>query len=266
MTTIEKHVLPVWETVIRSLRYTLYNRQALTLIAACALLAIALQALLGFPAACSFLPINCDITSKFQVGIITLLILQFALVIKLCRMIVLNEGATIFNLGFVKKLVLYIVLYFVISMLLSAWTVLLIALLSTFASQQTLISQIGSILLVSILVLSIIFAPIFLLAAAIAVGDKKFINPRKLFALTKGSRANIVLGFILVWLPYLAIMIVLRTVYSWLGTDNGVVITLFTMAGLTFVMLDTGFKGAFLAHIYQFFKFYDTKEQKETKA
>jgi hypothetical protein len=266
MTTIEKHILPVWETVIRSLRYTFYNRQALTLVAASALLAIAVQALLGFPAACSFLPIACDIDSKFQIGVMALLVLQFALVIKLCRMIVLNEGAKIFDFGFVKKLALYIVLYFVISVLLSAWTVLLISLLGTFAAQQAILSQIGSILLVSVLVLSIIFAPVFLLAAAIAVGDKTFINLRKLFALTKGSRANIVLGFILVWVPYLAVMIILRTVYSWLPTDNNVIVLLFTMLGLSFVMLDTGFKGAFLAHIYQFFKFYDTKEQKETKA
>ena len=59
--------------------------------------------------------------------------------------------------------------------------------------------------------------------------------------------------------PYWVVLQMLISAYYLIGVNNYVVDLIFVIAVLFIGMIDAGFKGAFFAHIYQFFKFYDKK-------
>ncbi len=251
------HKLPFWETVSRSLKYVLKNKHLLKGLSLVVAILTFIQIILGLPYLCSISFKNCTYDWRQIVTMISILIASVGVIINYCRVIVCKASVEFKSFKFWKQVGLYIV---------SLISVSIIILLPTF------ISIMGSVFIfnmakldnlvtaTSILfpfVFSILLAPLFIIFPAIAVEDYSLIKWKKLFSLTKGNCNAIFWSQFILMMPYWLLFRALMATYHIINIDSYIVNLIFVIIGVSIGMIDACLKGAFFAHIYQFFKFYE---------
>ena len=247
--------LPFGETVGRSFKYVLKNKELLRAIIPVVGVLTIIQILLGFPAMTSIKTVTLS-HAKIYLGALSLAFAAIGIIINYCRSIVCKASVDYLSLKFWKRLGIYFVFAGIFTVIVAIPTLLLI----TFIAMLGL-SQIMTMVLAMVITLAICISltPLFLAFPAIAVDDYEIIKPKKLYEMAKGNFNTIFWGQFSLMVPYWVVLQMLISAYYLIGVNNYVVDLIFVIAVLFIGMIDAGFKGAFFAHIYQFFKFYDKK-------
>ena len=251
--TINK--LPFWETLGRSFKYALKNKQLLLGILPVVFILIFIQIALNLPFACSFGGGQCTMNTNYYLTLLSFVAAAAGIIINYCRSIICKVDVDFKSLKFWRQLGLYIVAkiaMLIIIMLPSIAIILAIAYLSGFS--EAILT--AGIILVP-LFFSILFAPLFLVFPAIAVEDYQLINRKKLFSITKGNYNAIFWSQLFLSVPYWLLFKMCIEVYQIIGINNYLINLLFVIVAMFLAMIDACFKGAYFAHIYQFFKFHD---------
>ena len=249
------HKLPFWETLGRSFKYSLKNKQLLLGILPVILVLVFIQIALNLPFACSFGAGQCSTGAGYYLTLLSFVAAASGIIINYCRSIICKADVDFTSFRFWRQLGLYIaakIVMLLIIMLPSVAVIMAIAYLSGF-SEAVLIA---GIVLVPLL-FSILFAPLFLIFPAIAVEDYQTINRKKLFETTKGNYNAIFWSQLILSVPYWILFRMCIEIYQIIGINNYLINLLFVIAAMFLAMIDACFKGAYFAHIYQFFKFYD---------
>lgn len=251
--------LPFWETIGRSFKYVFKNKALLIAILPVVGVLSVLQILLGLPFLCSIDSRVCQNDWRQTITLISLIAAAIGIIINYCRSIICKVNVDFISIKFWKQLGLYLVASIALSIIVlgPAFVCILAAVfLFNFIGVPSL-AVAASIIIPFIF--CVVFAPLFLVFPAIAAEDYSLINWSKLFAMAKGNHNAIFWAQFIIMIPYWLVSAMCVQLYQLLGINNYPVNLLFVIVGLTLGVLDACFKGAFFAHIYQFFKFYDKK-------
>lgn len=249
------HKLPFWETLSRSFKYALKNKQLFLGILPVVFILVLIQITLNLPFACSFGAGQCSTGSGYYLTLLSFAAAAAGIIINYCRSIICKADVDFKSLKFWRRLGLYIaakIMMLFIVMLPSVVVIMAIAYLSGF-SEAILIA---GLILVPLL-FSILFAPLFLVFPAIAVEDYQLINRKKLFETAKGNYNAIFWSQFVLSIPYWILFKMCIEIYQIIGINNYIVNLLFVIVAMFLAMIDACFKGSYFAHIYQFFKFYN---------
>ncbi len=249
--------LPFWDIVARSFKYVFKNRillkSILPLVAALAVL----QIVIGLPFLCSLDTNACSNDWRRAVTVLSIALGAVSVIINYCRSIICKAKVDFTSLRFWKQTVLYFIASLVLSVIVVV-PVLVCLTLSAFVFDPN--TSINILTLISVLVSvasAIVFAPLFLVFPAIAVEDYQMIKWSKLFALVKGNHNAVFWAQFVIMLPYWLVAKMWSAIYALINSGSYVIALIFVIGGLLLGILDACFKGAFFAHVYQFFKFYD---------
>lgn len=252
--------LPFWDTIARSFKYVFKNRALLVGILPLIAALSVLQILIGMPFICSITGENCSSGWGQIITLFATILAAVGVIINYCRSIICKAEIDFVSLGFWKKMGLYLIASFVLSIMILIPALIGIYLLSFLFDPNALINITTSATLLITLVISIILAPLFLVFPAIAADDFKIIRWSKLFQMAKGNHNAIFWAQFVIMMPYWLVSRMWSSLYDIIGMDNYVINLIFVVVGIAFGVIDACFKGAFFAHIYQFFKFYDKNE------
>ena len=249
--------LPFWDTVARSFKYVLKNRALLVGILPVIAALSVLQILIGMPFMCSINETTCDGGWGQMVTLLTIILASVGIIINYCRAIIAKAEVDFVSLKFWKKMGLYLIASFILSVMILIPIMVGIFLMSFAFDPNALISLTTSLTLLISIATSIAIAPLFLVFPAIAVEDFKIIRWSKLFQMAKGNHNAIFWAQFVIMMPYWLVSRMWTSLYGIIGLDNYVINLIFVVGGIALGIIDASFKGAFFAHIYQFFKFYD---------
>ncbi len=251
--------LPFWETIARSFKYVFKNKFLLKALLPAIGSLVVLQILLDLPVACSVSKQACQNDWKQNLTLISIVLVSIGIIINYCRAIVCKADVDFMSLKFWKQMGFYIIATIILSVIILAPAFLgIIATVSLFNSIG--LPNVASAAAILVPFISCIyFAPLFLVFPAIAVEDKELFSLFKLFSITKGNRNAIFWAQFVIMIPYWLVSTMVSELYVFIGSDNYAVKLTFAFIMLALGMIDACFKGAFFAHIYQFFKFYDKK-------
>ena len=252
--------LPFWDTVARSFKYVLKNKALLKGILPLAAALIVLQIFIGLPFLCSIDTSACSNDWRQTVTILSVALGAVGVIINYCRAIVCKAEVDFISLRFWKQTGLYFVASLFLSLLVAVPVIICLTLSAFIFDPQTSINLLTSISLLASVASAIVFAPLFLILPAIAAEDYQMIRWSKLFAMAKGNHNAIFWAQFIIMIPYWLIAKMWSEIYGFIASDNYVISLIFVAGGLVLGILDASFKGAFFAHIYQFFKFYDKKK------
>lgn len=249
--------MPFWETIGRSFKYVFKNRALLlAILPVIGVLAI-LQILLGLPLLCSFKPESCTNDWRQLITIISLLLASIGIILNYSRTIICKANVDFTSLKFWKQMGLYLIASIGLSIIITVPSILaIVAAVSLFYAIQLPYFAAASIIIIPF-IFFIVFAPLFLVFPAIAAEDYKMINWKKLFTMAKGNHNAIFWAEFIIMIPYWLVFAMCASIYQMMGINNYVINLIFVLIGLSLGIIDACFKGAFFAHIYQFFKFYD---------
>ncbi len=247
--------LPFWETVGRSFKYVLKNKVLLQAIIPVVGILLFIQIICGMPSMCAFSSSHCEQPLSF-VCTITLIIAAAGIIINYCRSIICKAEIDYLSKNFWRRMGWYLLASMFLAIIISVPTFAAIVLVS-FLNLSDLLTSILSI--ISLIGVSILFAPLFLVFPSIAVEDYTMINWSKLYNMVRGNFNAVFWGQFVIMIPYWIFFRMFAEIYKIINTDNSIVNLIFVFIILSIGMLDACFKGAYFAHIYQFFKFYDKK-------
>lgn len=253
--TIRK--LPFWETLGRSFKYALKNKQLLLGILPLVAALIFIQIALNLPFSCSFGSGQCSTDWRYYLTLLSFMAAAAGVIINYCRSIVCKADVDFSSLKFWKQMLFYLLAkIFMLMVIMIPVVAVLFAVSYWFHAPANLLM----VLMVLVpLGFCILFAPLFLVFPAIAVEDYALINWKKLFELAKGNYNAIFWSQFILSIPYWVVFKTCVEVYQIIGINNYLINLIFVIIGLFLAMIDSCFKGAYFAHIYQFFKFYDKK-------
>ncbi len=251
--------IPFWETVGRSFKYVLKNR---SLLKTCALVALCLtifQAALGMPILCSIDNELCQTGFKNALNVLIMALTSVAIIINYCRTIILKADIDFISLSFWKRMILYIFASICLSLLISFPTILVLTL---FIIIKMPVAVMYSLVFLFIFGFSILLAPIFLVFPAISVDNRELRKYSKVYELVKGNKTAVFFGQFVLMMPYWILISMLTLFYVNFG--SGLYVSKLILCAIIVILavLDAALKGAYFAHIYQFFTFYDKKRTK----
>ncbi len=258
MTASEIKKLPFWEIVARSFKYVLKNKALLVGILPLIAALVVLQMIIGMPFMCSIDSSKCAESSWQQnLTLLTVILASVGVIVNYCRAIVIKSNVDFISLDFWKKMGLYMIASMVLSVIIVFPVLIGIYLMSFFFDPSLLMGLTTSLTVLISVAVSITIAPLFLVFPAIAVGDYKIIKWKTLFAMAKGNHNAIFWAQFIIMIPYWLIAQMWYNLYVVLNMDNYAINLIFVIGAIALGMIDAGFKGAFFAHIYQFFKVKD---------
>lgn len=252
--------LPFWDTVARSFKYVFKNKKLLRGILPLVAALSVLQIIIGLPFMCSISGTDCGSGWAQTVTLITIILASVGVIINYCRSIVCKAEIDFVSLAFWKKMGLYLVASFVMSVVILIPTLLGIFVMSFMFDPNALISLTTSLTMLITVAVSIAVAPLFLVFPAVAVEDFAIIRVSKLFKMAKGNHNAIFWAQFVIMIPYWLVSKMWASLFAAIGVDNYVINLIFVVGGIFLGIIDACFKGAFFAHIYQFFKFYNKDE------
>lgn len=259
METQELHKLPFWETVGRSFKYVFKNKALIKAVLPVVGALAILQIIIGLPLLCSFTGNNCAMDASRIITLSSLLIASVGIIINYCRTIICKVEVDFISFKFWKRLLSYLLASFVLSFVILVPSFVCIFGVAVFFNAVGMGDlAVASSVLIPFL-FAIVFAPLFMVFPAIAVEDYKILNFKKLFQLVKGNHNAVFWGQFLLMMPYWVLFQAFAALYALIGVDIYAVNLIFVIIGLALGVMDACFKGAFFAHIYQFFKFYENK-------
>ncbi len=252
--------LPFWETIARSFKYVFKNKALLKTLPLIVGGLTVLQIILGLPIICSINEQSCADNWQSHISMLAIILVSIGIIINYCRAIICKVNVDFISVKFWMQVGAYILA----SILLSV-----IILLPAFIGIVVGVSLLNSIGLANaasaaaILIpfaACIFFAPLFLVFPAIAAEDKELFSLPKLFAMAEGNHNAIFWAQFVIMIPYWLLSAMMTEIYAVIGIDNYALKLFFVIVILTLGILDACFKGAYFAHIYQFFKFYNQKK------
>jgi hypothetical protein len=247
-------LLPFWETVGRSFKYVLKNKKLLVALLPVVGALFVLQIALGLPFMCSYNASFCMQNWQHTTSVVFLMFAVIGIIINYCLSIICKETVDFYSVKFVKRASLYILWSFLMTFLVGAPLILIVALLLTLGVAENIVLMSSLFLF---FVLGTIFAPLMVAFPALSVDDYKLIKVSKLFQLAKGNKMRIFFGQFIVMIPYILLSKMVAYIYALMGINNYALNLCFVLIAVGLSVLDAGFKGAFYAHIYQFLKYYD---------
>lgn len=250
--------LPFVETVARSFKYVFKNRELQkAMLPVIAGLFVA-QLIFGMPLLCSYSSEYCQGKWNF-LNLLIILVCATGIIINYCRSIICKENSDYISKAFWKRVCLYLLVSFSLSTIIALATMLLVVPVGYISTSETMVVVFTAIITI---IISIMLAPIFLIFPAIAVDNKEMINIKKVYAMAKNNFNAIFWGQFVIMIPFWLLNQMAIELYALLGNPNYFMKVLFLALATFLSVIDACFKGAFFAHIYQFFTFYD-KHQKE---
>ena len=258
MSTQQIKNLPFWETIGRSFKYALKNKTLLKSVLPIIVILLILQMIMNNPFVCVFQKNACTTDWRYYVTLASFVMAAVIIIINYCRTIVCKVDIDYKSIQFWKRATYYLLakmgMLFIISV-----PSLLSVLLIVYISEVTNVLWISIILLIP-LFFCIIFAPLFLLFPAVSVEDFNLLKIRKLFQLAKGNHNAIFWSQLIISMPYWILFRACMEIYQVVGLSNYIINSVFVLIGIVISVIDSCFKGAYFAHLYQFFKFYDTEK------
>lgn len=251
------HKFPFWEILGRSFKYALKNKQLLLGILPLVAVLLFIQIALNLPFSCSFGSGNCSADWRYYLTLISFMAAAAGVIINYCRSIICKADVDFISFRFWKQMLFYLGAKVVMSavIMIPACGILFVILYWIHLPEYVLMAIIALVPLV----FCILFSPLFLAFPSIAVEDYALLKWRKIFELTKGNCNAIFWSQLVLSIPYWIVFKTCIEVYQIIGINNYLTNLLFVTIGLFLAMIDACFKGAYFAHIYQFFKFYDKK-------
>lgn len=250
--------MPFWETLGRSFKYALKNKQLLISVLPVIAVLVLIQILLGLPFACSFGSGTCSTGWSYYLTLLSLIAAASGIIINYCRSIICKANVDYTSRKFWKQMGLYLLakvfMLIVVSVPVVA-AILAVSYMSGFNEQIILAAMI-----IIPLIFCIIFSPLFLLFPAISVEDYEMVNLKKLFALAKGNFNAIFWGQFALSIPYWLLFKMCVELYQIIGINTYALNLAFVTICMFLAIIDACFKGAYFAFIYQHFKFYDEKQ------
>lgn len=246
--------LPFWETVARSFKYVLKNRQLLKILLLIAAILTVVQVILKTPIMCVYNESFCKDSWQNTFSGFIMVLTAVGIIINYCRSIVCKDVIEFTSLKFLKRMGLYLLWSVLMTFVVGAPITAAIIILSILGLSSK------TILLVSVFlffVFGVLFAPLIVSFPALAVDDYKIINLAKLFKITKGNKMAVFFGQFVIMFPYMLLSKAFIYIYTLIGVNNLALNSCFVFLTSFFVLIDASFRGAFFAHIYQFLKYYD---------
>jgi hypothetical protein len=259
MKSQEVNKLPFWKTIGRSFKYVFKNKSLIKGVLPVIGILIITQILMGLPYLCSIKADACVVDWRQKVTLITVVVAAIGIIINYCRSIICKADVDFKSGKFWKQMGLYLLSSLVLSLVVLAPSFICI-LLSVFLFNMVglpNLATVSSILLP--LIFCVLFAPLFLVFPSIAAEDYKMLSWKKLFSLVKGNHNAVFWAQFIIMMPYWILFRATVELYNLIGVDHYIVNLIFVTIGLVLGVMDACFKGAFFAHIYQFFKINDNK-------
>ncbi len=247
--------LPFWETIGRSFKYVFKNTDLIKAILPVIGVLVVVQIIFNFPMMCSVgLSNQCSNGMANDVHILITALAACGIIINYCRSIVCKADVDYTSRNFFKRLGFYFVASICLSVLIGIPTFAITVLGAVIG-----LNEIALQLLVyaTFLGLGIFFAPILMVFPAISVDDYKIINWNKLYSLVKGNHGAVFWGQLLIMVPYWILYRTITELYLLINATGWVANFIFITMFIALAIMDACIKGAFFAHIYQYFKFYD---------
>jgi len=248
--------LPFLETVGRSFKYVLKNKSLLKAIVPVIAGIFVLQLLLNMPILCAYSQEECN----QRWVLLNLLVFSTAsagIIINYCRSIILKAESDYISKDFWKRIIFYLLSSIIFSIVISIPTILISGVLGIGLPTEARVV----VSVITTFVVSIMLAPIFLVFPAISVDDYTLLNIKKIFTIARHNHNAIFWGQFVIMIPFWILNQGIAELYPLLDSPNYAVKMLITLLSVILSVIDAGFKGAFFAHIYQFFTFYDRKNR-----
>lgn len=257
MNELKKINLPFGETLKRSFLYVTFNADAFLKVASIGMVVLIYEAFSGFPMMCSLNPQSCLQNSWQMISNLLTFFVSVAAIINYCRVVVLKSNPDYMSIGFLRRLSKYILvtLGLGLSIIFIAVSVFLIFRLISFIDEST-VYMLSALLGV---ILSICASPLFVYLGAIAVDDSD-LTIKQTFVLCKGNFNKIFWGQTLLMFPGVILMFAISAIYQIYPTDSYFGKLMYVFCLVVASLFDTCVKGAFFAHIYQYFIFYKNKQ------
>ena len=249
--------LPFWETVGRSFKYVLKNGKLLKAGAMLALCIIIFEIAMGLPLLCAIDSNQCQKGAKNIINIIAIALVSIGIIINYCRVIILKAPVDFISLSFWKRMLKYSLTSIMLSVFISIPTIVSIVIMVMLGiSDHTLYMMSFSMTLL----FGVLFAPIYLMFPAISVDNKEAINFKKVYQLAKGNKMPIFFGQFILMTPYWLLATMYGVFYGMMDTNSYIIKLISSAIILLLGLIDAALKGAFFAHIYQFFTYYSKKK------
>lgn len=247
--------LPFWETIGRSFKYVFKNISLLKAVLPVIGILVVVQMIFNFPMMCSFgMTQYCKGNLYNNIQIFITAVAACGVIINYCRSIICKANVDYLSGNFFKRLGLYFIASICLSVFIGIPT-FIVTILGAVLGFNEVYLQI--LIYLTFFGFGIFFAPLLVVFPAVAVDDYKIINWARLFSMVKQNHLAVFFGQMLVMVPYWLLYRTLLELYFILGFHNYIANLLFTTIFISLAIMDACIKGAFFAHIYQFFKFYD---------
>lgn len=248
--------LPVIETIKRSFSYVWHNPKVAISALALALVLLIAQIIIRVSPDCSANLTACS--ESWQIWLLSLLfsLTNMAIIINYCRK-VCGHKTDFSSLKFIKRIVIYIGAMLVISIIAILFLALVIGITSIF-TQDELIVQAN--LYISAIIIGILAAPLMLCFPGIAMDDYEFLSIQRLFRVAKGNHNAIFWGLMAISLIIFSPMLILVISTALISGLDSLRNNLWLLtSSMVFQLIYSALKGAYYAHLYQFFKYVEKK-------
>ncbi len=255
--------LPFWETIRRSFIYVLARPRLFLQVSAIWFAFLIYEVICGFPSACNFSPDNCTGSWQQNVAVIFLSIASIGIVISYCREIILKSPLNYFSKDFIKLGLVYLFYNLVFALIVAVPGVISVFVFAFIGQMLNLPEPVYLVALIFPLAIMIYFSRVLLAFPAVAVGNLQ-LGFKQSFKMTVGNANKIFWGQLLMMVPVLVALFALTLAYRTVPQAGMATKLVFVGLLYAFSFLNSCLKASFLAHIYQYFTFYD-KEKKQQK-
>lgn len=243
--------LPLINILKSTFKFVWQNKKVILPILPVMLIIMAAQMIIRLSPACTADLSSCSGTWYVIVLSIIFSLINIAVTINYCRA---ANGDTAFDYSsvkFIKRLAIYVVL--LLAILLFAIAAMLPMGIVTLFTQDQLIWQ--TVLYIGLFIFGILAAPLLLMFPATAMDDYEFLSIQRLFRVAKYNHNALFWGLFLLslscFLPLLGLVMIFVLTSGLIEVREQLWILLCSMI---IQLIYSSLKGAYYAHIYQFFK------------
>ena len=245
--------IPFLETIGRSFKYVFKNKELIKGILPLVFVLIILQVSIGMPFLCS-LRGSCQAGLARNLTVLSIVLGAAGIIINYCHLIICKTEVDLCSLKFWKQMFFYLVASMVLGFVFFICFAVSLTLSAKILAWFNLSNYVLWGVYVDAAVVFISLSPLLLAFPVIAAEDYKMLLPQRLYKTAKGNFNAIFWGQFSIMVPYWLSFGALKEIYAFLP-NNSYIINLIFVSLLVFIsMIDACFKGAFFAHIYQFFK------------
>lgn len=253
--------LPFSETIRRSLTYVFTNMDIVLKVSAIWFVILIYEAAAGFPSLCNINNTCSNNNIAQNISVILLSLTSIAVSIAFIRVIILKTPTNYFTFSFGLREIKYFLYSILLVLIYGASSFFLIYSLSYLGQKLAFPEWYFNLMLIVPLLIIIYCSRFYLVFPAVAVDDKKM-GMLDSFRLTLGNANKIFWGMVFMMLPIALSLIVLAYVFKLIGGEQYWVVKLIFVAIVMFLsFLDACLKGAYYAHLYQYFVFYKDKQE-----